>query len=47
VNRNTNPIVHKQRAMYVNWDSYIVASYLKVLITVGTAPVPVAAQSKA
>jgi hypothetical protein len=28
--------------MYVNWDSYIVASYLKVLIPVGTAIITVA-----
>jgi hypothetical protein len=31
-----------QVATYVNWDSYIVASYLKVLIPVGTTVIIVA-----
>jgi hypothetical protein len=42
VKRNTNPLVHKQVAMYVNCDSCIVASYLTVLIPVGTAIIIVA-----
>jgi len=42
VNRNTNSVVHKQVAMYINWDLYIFASYLKVLIPVGTAIIIVA-----
>ena len=42
MNRNTNPIVHEQVAMYINWHLYIVASYLKVLIPVGTAIIIVA-----
>jgi hypothetical protein len=37
VNRNTNLIVHKRVAMCVNWGSYIVVRYLKILIPVGTA----------
>ena len=37
VNRNTNPSAHKQAALYVIRVPYIVASYLKILIPVGTA----------
>ena len=42
MNINTNPVVHKQLAMYVNWDSYIVASYIKVLIPLGITIIIVA-----
>jgi hypothetical protein len=36
VNRNTNPSVHKQAALYVIRIQYTVASHLKILIPVGT-----------
>jgi hypothetical protein len=37
VNRYKNPVSHKQVALYLNVDPYIVASHLKILIPVGTA----------
>ena len=37
LNRNTNPRAHKQAALYVKWDPYIVASDLKILTSLGTA----------
>jgi hypothetical protein len=37
VNRNTTSSAHKQAALYVIRVPYIVASYLKNLIHVGTA----------
>lgn len=42
VNRNTNPIAHRQAGLYVNCDPYMVASHLKILIPVGTAMIIVA-----
>ena len=36
MNRNTNPSAHKQAALYVIRFPYFVASYLKILIPVGT-----------
>lgn len=42
MNRNTNPGAHNQAALYVSWDSYIVASHLKILIPVGTVMIIVA-----
>jgi hypothetical protein len=37
VNRNTNPSAHKQAVLYAFRVPYIVASYLRILIPVGTA----------
>ena len=42
MNRNTNPGAHNQAALYVSWDSYIVASHLQILIPVGTVMIIVA-----
>jgi len=42
VNRNTNPSVHKQAALYAIRVPYNVASHLKVLIPVCTAMIIVA-----
>jgi hypothetical protein len=40
--RSTNPSAHKQAALYVIRDPYMVASHLKILIPVGTAVIIVA-----
>jgi hypothetical protein len=42
VNRNTNPSVQKQAALYVIWVLYIIASHLKILIPVGKTMIIVA-----
>jgi hypothetical protein len=42
VNRKTNPIDHKHVGLYDNFDPWIVANHLKILIPVGTAIIIVA-----